>query len=395
MGKKICFISSIDRVVLLFYEPHIKKLIDNGYQVTVMCNMDEEFIRSHSKLFRCVPITISRGVNPFNLIQHIIIFTKEFLKNKYDFIQYTGPSTGLCVSIAGFLTGTKPRLYCLWGIRYEGFTDVKRLIFKCLEKISCKLATNILIDSPSNKQICVNEKLFPEKKARLILEGSACGVDMAKFDPSRKDEYAGNIRSKYSIGKNEFVIGFLGRLVNDKGISELLISAKKILTKYDNITYLIVGIMEDGDPIDKDLYEWALSQKKIIFTGYTDQPYLYYAAFDIFVFPSYREGYGGGVIQAAAFAVPSVVSNIPPLLDSIENGKYGLIAEVKDESSLTGCIEEFYNNESLRKSMGTEAQKRIIKSFEQEKWLEEYFSYILSIISQGDSRDKGRGKIKS
>lgn len=384
MDKKICFISSIDRVVSLFYDAHIRKLLDEGYQVTVMCNMDEEFIRSHSERFRCIPIKISRGVNPVNLIEHIIRFTIEFSKNKYEFIQYTGPSTGLCVSIAGFLTGTKPRLYCLWGIRYEGFTGVKRWMFKSLERITCKLSTNIMLDSPSNKQICVREKLFPANKAEVILEGSACGIDLTVFDAGRKAEYNDRIRAEYCINKDEFVVGYLGRLINDKGISELLKSAKTVLGKYNNVTYLIVGFTEEEDPIDKELYEWALKQEKIIFTGYTNQPQVYYAAFDIFVFPSYREGYGGGVIQAAAYAVPAVVNDVPSVLDSIGHGKYGLIAKVKDEVSLTDCIERFYKDEDLRVSMGLKAQKRIVERFEQEKWLEAYFTYIKRLINHED-----------
>ena len=379
MDKKVCFISSIDRVVSLFFDAHIKKLIENGYQVTVMCNMDKEFIDSHSDLFRCVPIKISRGVNPINLIHHIIKFAIEFSKSKYDFIQYTGPSTGLCASIAGFITGTKPRLYCLWGMRYEGFSGFKRLIFKSLEKITCTLSTNIILDSPSNKQICVKDKLFQASKAAVILEGSACGIDLTIFDANRKSEYSNLIRNKHFINDKEFVVGYLGRLINDKGISELLKSAKTILKKYDNVTYLIVGFSEESDPIDKTLHEWALSQKKIIFAGYTNRPEIYYAAFDIFVFPSYREGYGGGVIQAAAYAVPAVVNDVPSVLDSIGHGKYGLIAKVKDEVSLTNCIEEFYQNEKLRINMGIEAQRRIVERFEQGKWLDEYYEYINSM----------------
>lgn len=379
MTKKVCFISSVDRVVSLFFDAHIRKLIENGYQVTVMCNMDKEFIDSHSDLFRFVPIKISRGVNPVNLIQHIIKFAAEFSKNKYDFIQYTGPSTGLCASIAGFITGTKPRLYCLWGMRYEGFSGFKRAIFKSLEKITCKLSTNIILDSPSNRRICIEEELFPASKATVILEGSACGIDLTVFDANRKTEYANLIRNKYAIKGEEFVVGYLGRLIKDKGISELLKSAETILKKHDNVTYLIVGFSEESDPIDKDLHEWALKQEKIIFTGYTDQPQVYYAAFDIFVFPSYREGYGGGVIQAAAYAVPAVVNDVPSVLDSIGHGKYGLIAKVKDEVSLTNCIEKFYQDEDLRVSMGIEAQKRIVERFEQGKWLDEYYKYINSM----------------
>ena len=384
MSKNICFVSSVDRVFTLFYDAHIKRLREKGYQVTIMCNMSDEFINSHRDFVTCIPIKISRGVNPFNLVHHIIKFTKEFHKNKYDFIQYTGPSTGLCVSIAAFLTRTKPRLYCLWGIRYEGFSGIKRRVFKSLEKITCTLSTNIILDSPSNKQICIEEKLFPEGKADVILEGSACGVDLNIFNPGRKAEYNDRIRAEYGIEKDEFVAGYLGRLINDKGISELLKSAKTILEKYSNVTYLIVGFTEEEDPIDKELYEWALRQEKIIFTGYTNQPQLYYAAFDIFVFPSYREGYGGGVIQAAAYAVPAVVNDVPSVLDSIGHGKYGLIAKVRDEVSLTNCIETFYKDEKLRVAMGTAAQKRIFERFEQEKWLEAYFTYIKRLINHED-----------
>lgn len=377
--KKICAIAPIDRVMTLFIDPQMKKLADNGFEVTIICDMSDEFLSTHSGLFKCIPMKISRGVNPINLVSTIIKLRKIFINNKYDIIQYTGPSTGLCSAIAGAMSGINTRLYCLWGIRYVGFKGLKRYLFKRLERITCLLSTKILLDSKGNMKFGNSEKLFETEKATVVLEGSACGIDLNIFDAKLRQSYRDSIRKIYTINESEFVIGYLGRLINDKGISELLTAAKSLVEKYDNITFMMVGNFEESDPINQQLYEWALSQEKIIFCGFTNEPHKFYASFDLFVFPSYREGFGGGVIQAAAFGVPAVVSDIAPLLDSIDGGNCGVSAKCKDSASLYEAIEKLYLNEELRVKLGKLAYDRAVEKFDQSKWLNEYHQLIASL----------------
>lgn len=386
--KKICVIAPIDRVMTLFINPQMKKLAENGFAVTLICDMSEEFLRKHSGEFNCIPMKISRGIDPVNLVATIVKLRKIFIKNKYDIIQYTGPSTALCSSIAGATSGINTRLYCLWGIRYVGFKGIKRKLFKFIERITCLLSTKILLDSKGNMKFGIEEKLFMPEKAFVIIEGSACGIDLKLFDNKLKQSYRLEIHERYNIDENEFIIGYLGRLINDKGITELLTAIKMMLEKYDNITFMIVGNFEDNDPINQELYSWALSQEKILFCGFTNEPHKFYAAFDLFVFPSYREGFGGGVIQAAAFGVPAVVSDIPPLLDSIDNGNCGLAAKCKDSISLYDAMEKLYLDDELRGKMADLCYLRATEKFDQIKWLNEYYQNILSLITMEERGKK-------
>lgn len=378
--KRICVIAPIDRVMTLFINPQMKKLAENGFEITLICDMSDEFLLKHSGEFKCIPMKISRGIDPINLIATILKLRKIFLENKYDIIQYTGPSTALCASIAGASSAINTRLYCLWGIRYVGFKGIKRKLFKFLEHITCFLSTKILLDSKGNMKFGIEEKLFIPEKSFVIIEGSACGIDLKLFDNKLKQSYRQVVRERYNIKENEFVIGYLGRLINDKGITELLTATKLMLERYNNITFMIVGNFEDSDPINQELYSWALSQEKILFCGFTNEPHKFYASFDLFVFPSYREGFGGGVIQAASFGVPAVVSDIAPLLDSIDNGNCGIAAKCKDAVSLYDAMETLYLDDDLRNRMSDVSYKRAIERFDQIKWLNEYHRTILSLL---------------
>lgn len=376
---KLCAIASVERVFTYYLNPQMKKLCENGYDITVCCDFSAEYLKEYGEHFRCEPIKISRQVSLINMLICIYKLFKLFKKEKFDIIQYTGPSTSLICSIAGCLAGIKKRLYCQWGIRYTGFSGIKRRIFKALEILSCKLSTNILLDSPGNLMFCVNEGLFKREKANVIYNGSVDGIDLSIYDYNQKNEFRRKIRTLYNVDEDIFVVGYLGRLLRDKGINELFDALKVFLPFHDDVKVMLVGFQEAADPVDKTLMEWAKAQDNIIFCGPTNKPQEFYAAFDLFVFPSYREGYGGGVIQAAAFGIPAAVSNIPSLLDSIDNGNCGISFPPKNAKVITEALEYMYTQEYERNLMGENARQRIISSFNMLNWLDKYFEYVRNI----------------
>lgn len=376
---KICYITVIDRVIKYFVTPHINALGDE-YEVTIATDFaDESSFDNLQKEYKRFQISISRNVNPFNLLKSIIKLKKFFKCQKFDVIQYTGPSTGLICSIAGKKAKIPTRIYCLWGLRFEGFNGFKRKLFKKIEQISCKNSTHIVLDSPSNKAYCIENNILDEKKGYVIGLGSACGVDLHRFDINKKSLFRDEIRKKWNIPSESFVFGFVGRITYEKGLNELLESFKAINEKYCTTKLLIVGFVEKDNGIKQEIYEWSKKSDNVIYCGRQDFPEKYYAAFDVFVFPSYREGYGGGVVQAGAMKVPSIVSNIRSLMDSICQGELGYFFPVKNNIELARIMEYCMNNQSEIKRKSELIYKRVVNNFAEDKWQKNYRDFIDNI----------------
>ena len=190
--------------------------------------------------------------------------------------------------------------------------DSRELFLKLEEKMVCKLSTWIEPDSKSNLDFSHKEGLYPKWKGSVVWNGSASGVDLAKFDVTKKEEYNRNIRSQYGIPKDAFVFGFVGRITGDKGINELLSATKNIMKAYDNVWLLLVGHSEKSDSVDNDLYKWAENDERIVFSGYTLVAEQFIAAMNCYVLPSYREGFGMSVVEAETMGVPVIITNSCP-----------------------------------------------------------------------------------
>ena len=370
---KICYVAVLDRVVKYFFGPQIDALRDDGNEITCITNFtDLKFREDLDQRIKTKNIEISRNVNPINLIKCIFKLTRIFKKEKYDVIQFTGPSTGLICSIAGKLAGVKTRVYCLWGVRYEGFSGFKRKIFRFLEKITCMFATDVIFDSEYNRGFLIDEKVISKSKTNVISKGSACGIDLTVYDIKQKESYNKEIRAKYEIPESGFVFGYLGRISYEKGINELLSAMQQALAQDKNSYLLVVGFIEEQQGLDSKLLEWAQSESRVIFTGRQDEPERFYAAFDLFIFPSYREGFGGGVIQAGAFAVPSIVSDIGPLVETIKHGELGRSFTVGDQKALLEVVQTMYKDQNALKEIGGKMLKYVEQHFERNYWMQEY-----------------------
>lgn len=381
--KKVCFIAPIERVFNLFLIQHAQKLMENGYEITLISDFSVEFSELYKRKMNIINIRIDRNANLANLINSILILTRILKHTKYDFIQYTGPSTSLICSIAGILSNTKIRIYCLWGIRYLGFSGIKRKVFEAIEKITCFFSTHIILDSVGNQEYCLDNGIFIEGKSKVIGKGSACGVNLQVFNIKLKREYSCEIRNLLGINESDIVIGYLGRIIKDKGLEELFEVALGIVRKKANVKFLVVGNAEASDPISKELLSKVYNEKSIHICGFTSSPEKYYAAFDLFVFPSYREGFGGGVVQAAALGVPSLVNNIPPLLDSIGNGAYGFSVDTRNTLAFSTKLEQLISDTSELNNIGQKAYKFVLEHFDQKIWLEQYLEYIESQVYRG------------
>lgn len=368
--KKLCAISTVDVTLSSFVVDAMRKLKDEGYDITLISSMSEDFFNKHKNEFHCINLQMSRGTNPIEMLKSIWAFYKIFRCERFDYIQYATPNASLYASVAAFMVGCPIRVYCQWGIRYVGFEGMKRKFFKALEVLTCKLSTHIRPASQKNLLFAVSEGHYPQMKASIIGAGGTIGVDFKMFDKSKKEAYKAAVIEEYPILKDRFVFGFVGRMDRDKGTNELFTSFLKLYQKHPNIALLFIGPEDKITGIDTALYQTVKDSGAAVFTGFTNEVPKYISAIDVLVHPSYREGFSMVIQQAMAMEIAVVTTNIPGPSEVIEENVSGLLAETKDSESLSRAMEKLLQNNVLRTSMAHEGYNRARKLFERGHMLE-------------------------
>lgn len=373
MKKKICYVTTVPTTLRSFVLETAKYLYNtNEFDITFVSSYDENVVKDFPEYINFQQINMKRGIS-FDGLKAIYDMYKFFKKEKFDLIQYSTPNASLYASIAAFLARIPIRLYCQWGIVYVGFSGVKRKIFKTIERLVCTLSTNIQPDSYGNLNFSESEKLYNKTKGEVIWNGSACGIKLDKFDFSKKDIWRKEIREKYQLNDDTFVFGFVGRITRDKGIDELLEAFKQVEKKEDNVKLMLVGSEENIHLLNQELFSWAKENKNIIFCGRQSEIVQYYSAMDCYVLPSYREGFGMGVIEAQSMGLPVIVTNIPGPLDAMKENETGLVCQKADYSSLEEKMMIMLNDKILSTELGENGHKFVLENFEQKK----LFEYIL------------------
>lgn len=370
--KKICMITTVSSTLKSFVVDTAKYLHEQcGYDVTLICNNDQDFANTLPSYLHYIPVSMNRGIN-LSGFKSIKVFRKIFNKEKFDLVQYATPNASFYASLAAEKEKVPIRLYCQWGIRYVGFQGIKRKIFKFLEKIVCKKSTNIFAVSPLNMQFAIKEKLYSSDKAQVVGNGGTIGVKLSDYDISKKTMWKNDIRSKFDMGEKEFVFGFVGRISIDKGCKELLLAFRAIAERNVCAKLIIVGPMEEDCGVDKELIQWAKQSSQVVLTGKIREGDVgaYYASMDVLVHPTYREGFGMVIQEAGALAVPTITTNIPGASEVMENGVSCMLIPAKDEKSLEKVMQEMIDDRIKVVELGKSAYERMIKLYKREIMLE-------------------------
>lgn len=332
---KICYVVTISLTIESFFIPQLQYLAANGFDVTVVCSNDSNLQEKLGESIRFYPIDIPRGISVGGSIYALKALTHFFKKEKFDLIQYSTPNAAFYSSIAAKKADCKVRNYHLMGLRYLGASGMGRTILKVLERIACHNSTSIECVSKSNMEMGIKEGLFPKEKVTVVWNGSTGGVDLSRFDFSKRQQWRMEIRKELGYSSSDFVYGFVGRITKDKGIDELLFA---FLELNDNSKLLLVGDIEKDNHLDVELLAKAQQNSNIKFHSFVSDIERYYAAIDVLVLPSYREGFGNVVIEAGAVGTPAIVTDIPGPTDTIDREKTALVVPVKNPNTLAESL---------------------------------------------------------
>ena len=370
--KKICIVTTISDTMKAFVLDSARYLHNvGGYDVTLICDRDDEFARSLPNYLNYIPVKIKRGISlsGFSTMRKL---RKIFEKEKFDMVQYSTPNASYYASWAAKKANVPVRLYCQWGMLYISRKGLVRKAFKHLEKAICKNSTYIQPDSYGNLEFCRKEGLYGNENSGVIWNGSAKGVNLEKFDVTKKLEYNKEIRKKYGIREKDIVIGTVGRLGKEKGSNEL-IKAFEILKKtYESAKLIFVGPIEKKNTIEPKVLKYFQECDDIIKIGWTNEVEKYLSAMNVFVIPSYREGFGLSAIEASAMAVPVIATEYPGPANVVVNKKTGFRIRIGSVDEIVSAVELILMNEENSAAMAQNAYSYAKVAFDEAVFLEKY-----------------------
>lgn len=357
---KICALTTISKTMDWFIVDNMRNLAKNGYDVTLVCNMEEGFAERNQDYAKCINLPMSRGASVGDLIKMPWKLYKLFKREKFDVVYYTTPNVSLYASIAGWMAGTKCRFYNQCGLRYVSFDGKKRNIFKAIEKLTCKLSTTVREQSPMNRQFAIDEGLCPAEKISVVGIGGTIGVSLEQVDSFDKEEAKSTLRRKYGVPIDGFVYGYVGRVNADKGINELITAFCQLQKFYDDVNLVLVGMLDDANPITPENLHIAKDNDHIFLTGNVppSEVYQHMAMFDVLTHPTYREGFGKVLQEAMGVRLPIITTNVPGPSEVVENGVSGVLVNDHDSADLLEKMSLLYQDEELRLSIAKAGRKR-------------------------------------
>jgi glycosyltransferase involved in cell wall biosynthesis len=361
---KIAIIVSTPMVARVFLAHQINTLVEL-YDVTIITNLkgNRSILDNISSKVNIINLPMERNINLFADLKALLLLVSIFYKNRFSLVHSVSPKAGLLTSIAAWIVRAPNRLHTFTGQVWATKKGVSRWFLRLLDKIIVTLNTNILVDSFSQQDFLIKEGVLSKDLSIVLGSGSIGGVDINRFQPSKV--HRSLIRKQLNIKDDCLIFLFVGRLKKEKGVFELVEAFKNICNHHDNVVLLIVGPDEEG--LKKELTSYLETYKKFVrFIDFTKMPEQYMAASDIFILPSYREGFGSVIIEAASCGLPSIGSNIYGLSDAIKMNETGLLVLASSSKLLEKAMLKLVNNDTLRNEMGLNARKRATHHFSQE-----------------------------
>jgi glycosyltransferase involved in cell wall biosynthesis len=363
--------------VLLKGQPQF--MMKNGYEVLTVSADGKELAAIRNAGIPHQIINLTRKISPIAdgiALWKMIRLIKSF---KPDIVHTHTPKAGLIGMMAAWICRVPVRLHTVAGLPVMEAQGFKKNVLILTEKITCFCANKVYPNSNGLMDYMIDNFKSFKNKFKVLGKGSTNGINTAHYTLTPEiAELAYHLKNKYSIQQSDFVFCFIGRLVGDKGINEL-INVFDVLSKNNNCKLLLVGMQEpELDPLSPACLAIIQNNPNIISLGYQDDVRIALAASNVFVFPSYREGFPNVVMQAQSMGVPCIVSDINGCNELVTHNTSGIIVPVKNETALQDAMDVLMNDIEKCKSFASIARENILTHYEQSQ----VWNYILNAYNQ-------------
>ncbi len=376
MRKKLCFIVAVPGTANAFLRDHISALSDE-YDVYLAGNIKSKDEISNLNVNDFYRFDIQRSISIVNDIKAVWQLYKYFKQMKFDAVHSVTPKAGMTTAIAAKLAGIKHRTHIFTGQVWATRKGAMRTMLKSIDWITAHLDNHILVDGESQRRYIINNGIVSEKKSQVLGPGSISGVNTDRFIPSEETRI--QVRKELDL-THKVVFTFMGRANKEKGINELLEAFNTIALTHEEAFLLFFGSDEDGCLNTVSQYSNIKDGKNFLFYGRTPTPGIHLQASDIFVMPSYREGFGSSVIEASCLGLPVICSDAYGVMDAMVDDVTGLRCKVADVPTLQAAMESMLGDADLRKRMGENGRKRVLEKFKGSDITAEWVKFYHEIL---------------
>jgi glycosyltransferase involved in cell wall biosynthesis len=386
--KRICIVVAAELTVRAFLLDHLRAL-SAGHDVTVVANFDDMALleRAHISA-EAVRVPIERKISIVRDTGALLRLFRLFRSRRFDAIHTITPKAGLLGMIAGALAGVPVRTHTFTGQTWATAAGPSRMLLKTVDRVLAAFATGLLADSASQRDFLVAEGIVGAGRIGVLGPGSISGVDLGRFRPDEEARAA--VRAELHVPAGAFVFLFIGRLNTDKGVLELAEAFARLARGTPGTHLLVVGPDEEQMRPRMEVILGAMAARTA-FVEFTPRPERFMAAADVLCLPSYREGFGSVIIEAAAVGVPAIASRIYGVVDAIEDGETGLFHDPRDVDGLVAAMERLVGDPALVKKLADGARARAAAEFSKERITREMVGFYSTALRRGTNSDRREG----
>jgi glycosyltransferase involved in cell wall biosynthesis len=376
---RLLHVTTVPDSLWAFFAGQIRYMVEHGMVVEAASSPGRFltlFAEREQVPVHAVPM--ARRVSPLADLVSLLRMCRLLARLRPDIVHAHTPKGGLIGMLGAWLVRTPVRIYHIHGFPFLTATGRRRFLLRAVERLSCRLATRVLCVSRSVAAVADQEGVCGADRILVPGQGTINGIDAAgTFDPARYPaaERAA-IRAANGIPSGATVVGFVGRLVRDKGVGELAAAWKELSAVFPALHLLVCGPVEDGDPVAADDLAYLRSAARVHLTGEVLDMPACYAAMDILALPTYREGFPLVPMEASAMALPVVASAVPGCLDAVVDGVTGTLVPARDAAALARALHRYVEDPDLRARHGQAGRERILADFRPEAmWAALYGEY--------------------
>lgn len=377
MKQKFLFVATVPDSLAFFDGQY--ELLQQTFDITLVSSLRDELeIYGKQQGVKVHYIHMEREISLMTDLKGLWSFICYFRKERPDIVHGNTPKGALLSMLAAKIARVPLRIYMCHGLRYQGCSGFKRRLLMIMERITCFCATDIMCVSKGVSEVLRTDHIT-KKHSVVVWNGSVQGIDAKKFDPCKPFNFE-KIREQYGLDKENYVLTFVGRIVKDKGIEELVEAFLELSRRYENMRLLLIGGSEKKyNAISETTKKIIEENGSIIAPGIQNNIPDILSITNLFVFPSYREGFGLSLMEAGAMGVPSIATDIIGCNEVVENGKTGILIPTHSSHAIVEAVELLYNDNNLYEFLRSNCRESIVGRFEQQELFRKFYEFYCMI----------------
>ncbi|HEV3301121.1 MAG TPA: DegT/DnrJ/EryC1/StrS family aminotransferase [Planctomycetaceae bacterium] len=393
--KKLVHIVTSPMTAWAFLRGQLRFMKERGFDVTLISAPGwelEEIAKQEEATAIAVPML--REPAPLSDAVTLTRLTALLRRIRPQIVHCGTPKACLLGGLAARFAGVPARVMTLHGMRADGLSGRKRDLMLFLERLSCRSAQRIYCVGESLRSRAIELRLAPESKLRVLGAGTANGIDVERFSRSPSLlERSDALRARLGLPAGVPIVGFVGRLVRDKGVAELITAFGELKRSFPNLVLLLVGPLEDYDGLDPGLRTRITTDPQIVHTGFLEDTAAAYPLMTLLALPTYREGFPYVPMEAAAMALPVVATRVTGCVDAVVDGVTGTLVPPRDAAALASAVADYLKDPSLCQRHGQAGRERVEREFRPEPIWQSLYEEYLDLL--GESRATERAPVES